>query len=113
MSMNLHLSGKREVTVNKTGAVSNQTIDFNLYQTPTTVTRAALASGDPKGAYVIYVKSVSKDVQEPVYAEDDIFCESDPIGFEIHNAGNDHLKELEEFLVMCDSEGYTVEFYEL
>lgn len=113
MSMNLHLSGEREVTVNKTGKQSKQTVSFDLYQTPTAVTRAAMASGDPKGEYIKYVMGFSKDEQIARYAEDDIFDERDPIGFDTYNSAIEHLGQLADFLAMCEEEGYEVEFFEM
>jgi hypothetical protein len=113
MSMNLHLSGKREVTVKKTGKSSEQNISFDLWQTPTSVTNDACNSSNPKDSYVSWASKFDKDEQEPIYADGDIFCEQEPIGHEIRNDFKSHIKELEEWLVMCEEEGYEVEFYSL
>jgi hypothetical protein len=63
MSMNLHLSGEREVTVNKTGKTSKQTVYFDMWQTPTDVTKEAIRGTDPKAVYISWVQSCSTDEQ--------------------------------------------------
>lgn len=95
MSINLYLSAKREVTVNKTGKISTQSVHFDLWQTPTEITKAAIRSNDPKAVYIEWVTSEFID-------------EKDPVGID-----KEHLKSLEEFLTMCEDEGYEVEFYEM
>jgi hypothetical protein len=111
--MNLHLIGEREVTVKKTGHTSIQHVRFDLYQTPTDVTKEAIRGNDPKGVYVAWVLSHSDDEQVARYADDDCFSEGEPVGFDTYNAGVEHIKELEAFLNMCDHEGYDVEFCEM
>ncbi len=96
--MNLQVSGERTVTVNKTGKKSKQTTHFSLWQTPTEVT---------------WVKERSEDETEEVFAEDDIWCEREPIGTRTFNTGLEHIAELEQWLKECEDEGYELEWYEI
>jgi hypothetical protein len=111
MSINLHLSGKRDVTVNKRGRRTTQEVDFSLWQTPTLITDKATASKDPRAVYAAWVYSITEDKEEPIYAEDDFFCEKPPIGTERVNEGNIHMAELDEWLRLCDEDGYTMEWF--
>lgn len=111
--MNLHLSGKREVTVKKTGKTYKQTIDFDLWQTPTSVTIDACNSFNPKDFYISWASQFDEDEQDPIYADDDIFCEQTPIRYNIRNDFKSHIKELNEWWSMCEEEGYEVYFYSL
>jgi hypothetical protein len=113
MSMNLHVNGTRQVTVTKTGKSSTQTTKFGLWQTPTDVTYAILEAPNVKQAYIDWVKSVSKPQKYPVYAEEDVLGDGDPIGYEEVDHGAEHIKELNEWLSMCEDEGYEVEFFYL
>ena len=113
MSMNLHVNGEREVTVVKTGKPSKQTIRFDLWQTPTGITKNAIRGTDPLGVYTEWVKSVSQDVTEEIYAPEDLFQEGEPIASRIYNAGTAHLEQLKNWLLDAEFEGYTIEFFEL
>lgn len=108
MSMNIDIWGTREVVVTKTGAKDTQTCQFDCWQTPTTVTRAILATSDPIQAYKDWVLSRSCPIEEPVFAEDDFFQDRDPIGVEIVHPGVDHCAELDEWLVACKQAGYEI-----
>ena len=113
MSMNLHVSAVRTVTVNKTGKESKQTCHFHLWQTPTFDTRAMLASGDPRKAYIEWMTAQFRDDEELIYADDDWLAERDPIGTCIVNDGKEHVAEFIKWLAECEEEGYDIEFYEL
>lgn len=108
--MNLYLEATREVTVNKTGKISTQTSIFNLWQTPTKVTYAALESKNTKEFYIDWCNTVSKNIIEPVYAADDLFGENKPIGENTYNTADEHIKDIEEWLDECESEGYEIEW---
>lgn len=119
MSMNLHLRAKREIAVNISGKTSlqfiePQTITFELYQTPTRVTYAIMASDNPIQAYKDFV--ISKfwhEYEEPVYAEDDIWEEGKPIGTRTVCHADEHIREFDTFIAKCQNEGYTLEFYDM
>ena len=110
MSMNIYIDASREVTVNKTGKVSTQTITFSAWQTPTDVTYKILESADHKQAYIDYILLHSGDREMPVYADDDIFCCNGPIGTETYNSGKEHVAKLIEWITDAEEEGYEVEF---
>lgn len=109
MSLNLHLDATRKVTVNKTRKQSKQTVSFGLYQTPIDVTNKAINSGNPRQVYIEWVKSISKDEVEPIFAEDDIWG-STPIGTQTVNRGLEHIADLAVWLKECDDEGYDIEW---
>ena len=111
--MNFHISGKRDITVNKTGAVEVQLIHCELNQTPTTVTREILASADPVAAYKAWVMRNAVDKKEPVYAENDFFCEDEPIGYKTTNYAKESCIELDEWIAAITAIGYELEFYSL
>ena len=113
MSMNLHVEATRKVIVAKTGKESAQRVSLCLWQTPTDVTYAILDAKDVKQAYIDWVKSVSKPQKYPVYADDDVLCDRDPIGYEDVDHGAVHIRELNDWFKMCEDEGYEVEFFYL
>ena len=113
MSMNLHVSGTRDITVNKTGTQELQHISFDLYQTPTNITRELLSSTDIAQAYRDWVNSTRHEYQEPVYDKDDFFGEGEIIGYKTICYEDDHLKDFDEFIKQCEEDGYELEFYEL
>lgn len=110
MSMNIYIQAKRSVTVDATGENSVQTITFDVRQTPTEVTYKIVNSVNQKQEYIDWLMSFLKDEEFPVYAEDDMFCEREPIGMEIVN----HCKEdVSEFVSWCDfveTKGYVIEY---
>lgn len=109
MSTNIHIRATREVVVVKTGRTDAQEISFPVWQTPTAVTMMIKASADPLEAYKNWIlKECSQDEEFPVYADDDIFGEGEPVGKEIYNAGKEHVEQFEQWLEMCREEGYTV-----
>lgn len=113
MSMNLHVEAKRSVTVNKTGKGSVQVERFNLWQTPTNVTREILQSGDHLTAYINWVLEDCMVETIPQYAPEDIFCEGEIVGYIEHCAADEHVNELKEWINTMLDEGYEIEFYEL
>lgn len=114
MSMNLYVDATREVTVNKTGKHSTQTSVFQVYQTPTKVTRQILAALDKALAYIEWVlaERSSDEVEEIFDTETDLFSDK-VIGTRVYNAGKQHVAEFQQWLNECEDEGYTVEFSEV
>lgn len=110
MSINIRIGGIREVTVVKTGAITTQTDKFEVWQTPSAVTRQIMAAEDKVQAYKNWVLSISEDVEAPVYAKGDIFCEKEPIGIEVYNVGKEHIVQFDEWLQMMATGGYNIEF---
>lgn len=109
MSTNIHFVAHREINVVKTGKTQTQEIKFSEWQTPTRVTREIMNSTDPIQAYKNYILTeCSRDEELPIYAEDDVFGEGTPIGVDVYNNGKEHVAQFEEWLNMCEEEGYTV-----
>jgi hypothetical protein len=113
MSMNFHISGTREITVNKTGKVLLQHINYNCWQTPTAVTNKILASDSPVESYKAWVMEKSEDEIELVYADSDIFCEEAPVDSKIVNCGKDECDQLDSWISAVLAEGYELDFYTL
>jgi len=112
MSMNVYITAERKITFEKKDGKLNsgiQTEKFGVVQTPTDVTYEIVAKDDPIQAYKEYVKSLSNPETKPVFANDDIFGERDPIGETTWDWTEDHLKEFDEWLDRMDEGGYTVE----
>jgi hypothetical protein len=109
MSMNLHL----EATIEAETKLGKKEIceKFDLYQTPTEITREILARDNQLEGYKEFVLKRSEDVQVPIYEEKDFFHEKEPIGFETVNYGNTHIEELNEWLNGHD--GWEIEWYEM
>lgn len=108
MSTNIHFAAEREIVVVKTGQKDIQRIYFDpVWQTPTQVTYEIM-KGDPIQGYKDYILERSRDEILEVYAEDDYFEERAPVGQQIYNVGKDHVARFDEWLAMCEAEGYTV-----
>ena len=99
MSMNLHLCGKREVVVKKTGKSSIQYKEIDLIQTPTEVTYKLMEAENIFEAYKEFVLTLVDKTDTKEAQKDRI---SDLT--EILNSTAAQMKALEE-------EGYTLEFY--
>lgn len=101
MSMNVYIEFEREVLVISTQKVEMQRVIYSLWQTPTDVSYSIIESANPFEVYSDYVLSVSGEQKFPIYADDDLFCQREPIGTETIHEGKYHLEELKE-----DIEGY-------
>lgn len=108
MSMNVHIVGEREIFIPSVNKKDIQRVNFGCVQTPTKVSYEILNSENPIKEYKDWVLSRFEDEVEDVYADDDIFCERDPIGTEIHNFGKIHTQELEEWISSAESNGYVI-----
>ena len=117
MSMNIYITANRKITFKKKNGKRSgevQTIAFNAWQTPTAVTRAILASANPAAAYIEWVKTErSFDEEWPVFAEDDIWCDGDPIRVEIVNDGKEHIEQFIEWCDHMEEKGFTIKFEEM
>lgn len=113
MSMNLHVMGIREVVVVNTGKHEMQIIDFDLYQTPTKVTRELLSSNDIAQAYRDWILKDKITYEDPIYADDDFFREGEIIGYKTVCDEEEHIKKFDKFIEESKEEGYEIRFYEL
>lgn len=111
--MNLNVCAKRPATTIVKGELKQieEVIKFNLWQTPTNVTYDIIAQEDILQAYIDWVKSISLDRQLPVYADDDILCELEPIRYETINDGVIHIDGLTDWIEYCNDEDYVIEWF--
>lgn len=112
MSVNFHIRGRRDVTVNKTGATDVQYLEYDTWQTPSNVTHELMASMLPVEAYKAYVMRGSDDEQEAIYDETDLYGD-DPIGYKTVNYAKDECTRVDEWIAAVVARGYEIEFYTL
>lgn len=114
MSMNIMITATRKITFKKKNGKRSgdiQTVKFNEWQTPTKITKEILASKDPAHAYINWVLTeCSHDIETPVFAEDDIFENGEPIYTEIFNPGKAHVEEFCAWIANVEENGFTVKF---
>lgn len=93
----------------RTGGIQNG--EFRALQTPTQITYDILASKDPAQTYIDWVlRDCSRDVVEPVYAEDDIWQEGKPVGTRVWNSGKEHVEEFRAWIKDVEENGFTVKY---
>lgn len=113
MSMNVYITASRKITFKKKNGKRGggiQTLSFNALQTPTNVTYKIVNSADPKQEYIEWVKSCGRVEQIPVYEEDDIFGEKEPIRYDEYDWAAEHIELFEQWIVDVEEEGYAVKF---
>jgi len=108
--MNILIEAQRQVQVLKTGKIIEQRIQFPAWQTPTTITQDIICSQHPASVFKGWVLSISEDQTVDVFAEDDDWEEGEPIGTKIENFGKEHVAEFDDWLKMCEEEGFEVSF---
>jgi hypothetical protein len=109
MSTNIHFHAERKVQVLETGKIKTER--FNIpyaWQTPTEVTKMIMKSSDPTQAYIDWVLSHSKDEQYPVYADDDVLCEREPVRYDTINMAEEYLKWFKPTLDSMKTDGYEI-----
>ena len=108
MSMNIHFYGVRDVQVIKTGRIEQQTHQISVWQTPTKDTYEILDQPDPVRAYARWAADRTGEEKEPIYAEDDIFGEGEPIGYDAINPGRMHAADFLKIVRMLRRDGYEI-----
>ena len=108
MSTNIHFRAQRDIQVIKTGEITQEVRHLGVWQTPTEVTWEIKNSVDPIKAYADWVAAQTGDEQEPIYAEDDIFSEGEPVGFETINVGKLAAAEFLEIVDIMQKEGFEI-----
>ena len=117
MSMNIRISAERDISYSRRvgdtvfTCLDTQSVRFEVYQTPTSVSYEIVNSADPAEAYAAWVlKERSRDEEVPVYGEDDVFGDEDPVGYRTYNAGEDHVRDFRTWRADMELQGYTVKF---
>jgi len=108
MSMNIQFIAEREVFVPSINKYDKQIEEIETWQTPTDVTFDIYNAENPVQVYFNWVLSVSAEMEEPIYANDDIFCEREPIRYEKYHPGKIHIEEFKSTLAILEKEGYKV-----
>ena len=111
MSMNVYITAERKITFKKKNGKRGggiQTEKFDAVQTPTKVTYEIVGSSNPIQAYKDYVKTLSNPEKIPVYAEDDIWGEGEPVGHQDYDWAEEHLQRFDQWLTTMDEDGYRV-----
>jgi hypothetical protein len=114
MSMNIFIYAARWVNFKKKNGKRSggiQSSEFRALQTPTQVTYEILESNDPAQTYIDWVLAeCSQDEIEPVFAEDDIWQEGEPVGTRVWNHGKEHVEEFRAWIKDVEENGFTVKF---
>jgi hypothetical protein len=114
MSMNILITATRKVTFKKKNGKRGgeiQTVKFREWQTPTEITQEILASKDPAQAYIDWIlRDCSVDVETPVFAEDDIWEQGEPVATTVFNPGKEHVEEFREWIKDVEDNGFTLRF---
>ncbi len=65
---------------------------------------------DQLKAYTDYILSISNTHVENIYADDDVWCEREPIGTREYNWGLEHVEELNDWCKEAIDGGYAIKF---
>lgn len=111
MSANIHIIAKRLISfVNGHGKIDHdEQVEYvDVWQTPSEVTREIMKD-HPVQAYKDWVISRSQDREELLFADDDIFCEGEPVGTKIVNEGQEHIARLDAEIAELIERGFSIE----
>lgn len=115
MSHNLYFRGTRIAIVkNRPHIEFEDTIKFNLWQTPTTVTESVLSQNtfsEQVKVYKEWIKNNTTFYEYPIYHPDDVFCEGEPIDVKMIDESEEHFENFDRFVDDCNQGGYILEFY--
>ena len=113
MGMNIYIMAEREIFCKRAhGSVGSdvQRTKFDAWQTRTQETNRILASTDPAAAYIAYVLTYSNPKTVPVFADEDIFGEWEPIGYETVCDATAHVDRFQDWVRAVEATGYVVKF---
>jgi hypothetical protein len=118
LSHNIIISAIRSVRFTKpdgTEGTEPQREYFEPWQTPTSVTWDIVSAsnqpaGDPLAVYVNWINSIDAKQIVEVYAEDDFWCEREPVDYEDCWPGRDHIRNLLEWIESVRSRGFIVQW---
>ena len=109
MSTNIHFFGQRKVVVVTTKKIEIQREKIGGVQTPTDVTWQIMQSSDVRKAYTDWVmEQFGTDEQVPVFAEDDVWEEGEPIGTKTINDGKRLVDEFNEACAELEARGFEI-----
>lgn len=112
--MNVTIAARRTVRFDLpdgSEATETQTQWFDsVWQTPSEVTWRILDSSDPAQAYMDWAMSITSTVSSPVYADDDIWCEHEPVGTVHSHPGEEHCAELAHWINNVRSRGFDIKW---
>lgn len=114
MSMNVYITAVRKAfSFNKKGEKIEfeDHRKFNAWQTRTKVTMQIIEMGEIElqiKEYKKYIYSLREVKTQPIYAEDDIFGEREPIRYEEYCIADEHLQDFEEWVSDMDEQGFTI-----
>ena len=108
MSTNIYVCGERVVTVKATGKEDTQTKGVRCWQTPSDITEQIMHADDPKKEYTDWIRSVSRDIKEPIDDDGDIFSDKETTDFVIVNYGEEHIKRFNMECSELEDAGYTI-----
>jgi hypothetical protein len=113
MSMNVFIVAEREIFFKlPNGSIGNdvQRIKFDAWQTRTEETNRILDSENPAEAYIAWVETRKDPKTVPVFADEDIFGDGEPVGFETVCEATEHVKCLRDWMSAVEAKGYIVKF---
>lgn len=116
MSMNIYIVAERKITFTKQdGSIGHdvQRRKFNAWQTPTATTHLILASANPGLAYIEWIQAQRVERIQAFFADDDIFCEGKPVGFETVCEADEHVMELVDWMHAMEENGFEIKFEEI
>jgi hypothetical protein len=114
MSTSISISAERQIWYkNKAGELvpDIQKVHFDAYATPTFTTLEILRCADPAMAYTNWVLGeFSHDVEEPVYAQYDIFGDGERVGTRTWNPGKEHAEKFWLWMTDVEEQGFTIKY---
>ena len=109
MSMNLYLRAELLAATKIGKKVIHES--FDLWQTPTDVTRDCIASGNPEDVYRQWITERRRVDKLPCYAPGDLFGEGPVVGYEEYCVADAHLDALDTWLE--EHNGWDIIWYEM
>ena len=110
MSMNIYITAVRNVTAkNKKGDIvhDKQVKKFEAIQTPSDVSYQIQDSENPKQTYIDFINNWR---EYPIYADDDLFGEKEPIGIEQLSWTEEHINQFINWIEEYEEQGYTINY---
>lgn len=109
MSLNLQIVYKRQIIVKSTGKEETQVQHGDLWQTPTKVTLEAMLKPTAQDRLEVYKQwclGFRAVEQEPVYADNDLFGEQEPVGYRDFCVVDEHFEEIDQQITHMQQQGY-------